>query len=88
MAAVSIDLWQTRYLETMRTYLRNSFIALMATWDTMKGDVVDGCVFGEMDGWVANAKERVIDTLLNLKVFVDLREAKFSVEHEAAATGH
>jgi hypothetical protein len=41
-AAVSIDEQQTRYLETLRLNLRNSFIALMATWDTVKGDVVDG----------------------------------------------
>ena len=64
-AAVSIDLWQTRYLRTMRMDLERSFIALTATWNTMKGDVVDGDVFKEMEGWVDNAKERVKDTLLS-----------------------
>ena len=64
-AAVSIDLRQTRYLKTLRTDLKNSFIALTATWDTMKGDVVDGRAFEEMNGWVANTEERVNDTLLD-----------------------
>jgi hypothetical protein len=83
--AVSIDEQQTRYLETLRLNLRNSFIALMATWDTVKGDVVDGNAFEEMKGWVTNAEERVNDTLLDSEVFEDIRGTLFSIEQEVSA---
>ena len=45
---------------------------------------MDEHVFEEMNGWVANAKERVRDTLLDSEVFVDMRETKFLIEHEAS----
>ena len=48
---VSIDMRQTQYLETLRKDL-SSFISLMATWDTVEGDVVDESAFEEMSGWV------------------------------------
>jgi hypothetical protein len=83
-AAVSPDLRQTRYLETLRPDL-SSFIALMATWDTVEGDVVDESAFEEMSGLVTDAKERVDDTLLDSEVFVDKRETLSSTEHEVSA---
>ena len=81
--AVSSDLRQTQYLETLRTDL-NSFIALMVTWDTAGGDVVDGNAFEEMNGWVTNAEERVNGTLLDSGVFADTRETLSSTKHEVS----
>jgi hypothetical protein len=81
---VSIDMRQTQYLETLRKDL-SSFITLMATWDTVGGDVVDENAFKEMNGWVTDAKERVNGTLLDSEVFVDKRETLSSIEHEVSA---
>ena len=84
-ATVSIDGRQTRYLEALRLNLRNSFTALMATWDIIKSDIVDGNAFEEMKGWVTNAEERVNDTLLDSEVFEDIQGTLFSIEQEVSA---
>ncbi len=64
-ADVRLDLQQARYLKTLETELKDGFVTLAATWNTVKGNVVDEHVFEEMKGWVDNAKERVKDTLLS-----------------------
>jgi hypothetical protein len=81
-AAVSIDERQTRYLEALRLNLRNSFTALMATWDIIKSDIVDGNACEE---WVIDAEERVNDTLLDSEVFEDIQGTIFLIEQEVRA---
>ena len=81
-AAVSIDERQTRYLEALRLNLRNSFTALMATWDIIKSDIVDGNACKE---WVIDAEERVNDTLLDSEVFEDIQGTIFLIEQEVRA---
>jgi hypothetical protein len=84
-ATVSIDGRQTRYLEALRLNLRNSFTALMATWDIIKSDVVDGNACEGMKEWVIDAEERVNDTLLDSEVFEDIQGTIFSIEQEVRA---
>ena len=81
-ATVSIDGRQTRYLEALRLNLRNSFTALMATWDIIKSDIVDGNACEE---WVIDAEERVNDTLLDSEVFEDIQGTIFLIEQEVRA---